>query len=234
MGDFYQNGIITTLHNLSRRPLEDMEQELCQFAKRRPMALILPCLYSELETDAMPNIIAHLQKVPYLSEIIIGLDRATEEQYRHALEFFSALPQPTKVLWNDGPRLRAIDEILKGEKLSPMDPGKGRNVWFCMGYNLAAGTAEAVAMHDCDIVTYDRELLARLIYPVANPNFNYEFCKGFYARTANGKMNGRVSRLLVTPLTVLLEKGIRGFGLSRILGQLPLPRSLANSLSVVM
>ncbi|TPE50557.1 glycosyl transferase [Maribrevibacterium harenarium] len=206
MGDFYQNGIITTLHNLSRRPLEDMEQELCQFAKRRPMALILPCLYSELETDAMPNIIAHLQKVPYLSEIIIGLDRATEEQYRHALEFFSALPQPTKVLWNDGPRLRAIDEILKGEKLSPMDPGKGRNVWFCMGYNLAAGTAEAVAMHDCDIVTYDRELLARLIYPVANPNFNYEFCKGFYARTANGKMNGRVSRLLVTPLLYSLKK----------------------------
>jgi glucosyl-3-phosphoglycerate synthase len=183
-----------------------MEQELCQFAKRRPMALILPCLYSELETDAMPNIIAHLQKVPYLSEIIIGLDRATEEQYRHALEFFSALPQPTKVLWNDGPRLRAIDEILKGEKLSPMDPGKGRNVWFCMGYNLAAGTAEAVAMHDCDIVTYDRELLARLIYPVANPNFNYEFCKGFYARTANGKMNGRVSRLLVTPLLYSLKK----------------------------
>lgn len=110
------------------------------------------------------------------------------------------------MLWNDGPRLRAIDEILKGEKLSPNDPGKGRNVWFCMGYALTSSNADAVAMHDCDIVTYDRSLLARLIYPVANPNFNYEFCKGFYARTANGKMNGRVSRLLVTPLLYSLKK----------------------------
>ncbi|MFD1382563.1 glucosyl-3-phosphoglycerate synthase [Rhodanobacter aciditrophus] len=206
MGDFYQNGIITTLHNLANRPLEDMENELCEFAKKRPLALILPCLYSELETDAMPNIIKHLKEVPYLDEIIIGLDRATEEQYRHALEFFSQLPQKHKVLWNDGPRLRAIDEVLKGEALSPSDPGKGRNVWFCMGYTLSASEAESVAMHDCDIVTYDRSLLARLIYPVANPNFNYEFCKGFYARTANGKMNGRVSRLLVTPLLYSLKK----------------------------
>jgi glucosyl-3-phosphoglycerate synthase len=183
-----------------------MESELCEFAKKRPMALILPCLYSELETEAMPNIIRHLKQVPYPIEIIIGLDRATEEQYKHALEFFSELPQKHKVLWNDGPRLRAIDEILKGEKLSPNDPGKGRNVWFCMGYALTSSNADAVAMHDCDIVTYDRSLLARLIYPVANPNFNYEFCKGFYARTANGKMNGRVSRLLVTPLLYSLKK----------------------------
>ncbi len=206
MGDFHQNGIITTFHNLANRPLEDMEKELCEFSKSRPMSLILPCLYSELETDAMPNILKHLKEVPYLSEIIIGLDRATEEQYRHALEFFSVLPQKHRVLWNDGPRLREIDSVLKGEHLSPSNPGKGRNVWFCMGYNLAAGEAESIAMHDCDIVTYDRELLARLIYPVANPKFNYEFAKGYYARTANGKMNGRVSRLLVTPLLYSLKK----------------------------
>ena len=28
MGDFYQNGIITTLHNLVRRPVEELEAEL--------------------------------------------------------------------------------------------------------------------------------------------------------------------------------------------------------------
>ncbi|MDC0611572.1 glycosyl transferase [Vibrio sp.] len=206
MGDFYQNGIVTTLHNLSDRPVEELEKELCSFAKKRSMSLILPCLYSELETDAMPNIIEHLKQVPYLSEIVIGLDRANEEQYRDALKFFSVLPQKTRVLWNDGPRLKAIDEILKSEDLSPTEPGKGRNVWFCMGYTLGAGEAESVAMHDCDIVTYDRGLLARLIYPVANPNFNYEFCKGFYARIADGKLNGRVSRLLVTPLIRSLQK----------------------------
>ena len=206
MGDFYQNGIITTLHNLSDRPVEALESELMEFSKQRPMGLILPCLYSELETEAMPNILEHLKQVPYLSQIVIGLDRADEQQYRDALKFFSDLPQNTKVLWNDGPRLRAVDETLQSHQLSPDQPGKGRNVWFCMGYVLASGVAESVAMHDCDILTYDRSLLARLIYPVANPNFNYEFCKGFYARVADGKINGRVSRLLVTPLLRALKK----------------------------
>jgi glucosyl-3-phosphoglycerate synthase len=206
MGDFYQNGIITTLHNLSHRPVEALESELMEFSKQRPMGLILPCLYSELETEAMPNILEHLKQVPYLSQIVIGLDRADEQQYRDALKFFSELPQNTKVLWNDGPRLRAVDEILQSHQLSPDQPGKGRNVWFCMGYVLASGVAESFAMHDCDILTYDRSLLARLIYPVANPNFNYEFCKGFYARVADGKINGRVSRLLVTPLLRALKK----------------------------
>lgn len=28
-----------------------------------------------------------------------------------------------------------------------------------------------MAIHDCDIVTYTNDLLARLIYPVANANF---------------------------------------------------------------
>jgi glucosyl-3-phosphoglycerate synthase len=44
MGDFYQNGMITTLHNLSNRSLEDLEQELVTFSARRPMGLILPSL----------------------------------------------------------------------------------------------------------------------------------------------------------------------------------------------
>ncbi len=208
MGDFYQNGIITTLHNLSQRPLEDMEAELKQFSKTRPMGLILPSLYSELEGDALANIVKELGKVDYLSEIVIGLDRADEAQYRHALEFFKPLEQNYKVLWNDGPRLRAVDEKLKQEGLSPMEPGKGRNVWYCMGYTLASGQTESIALHDCDIVTYDRSLLARLLYPVANPNFNYEFCKGYYARVANGKIHGRVSRLLVTPLIRALIRTI--------------------------
>ncbi|MEX1664487.1 glycosyl transferase [Zhongshania arctica] len=206
MADFYQNGIITTLHNLVDRPIEDLEAELLGFSKRRPMALILPSLFSELEGSALPAIIDEIAKVDYIDEIIIGLDQANEEQYRHALKFFSRLPQRHRVLWNDGPRLQAIDQRLKGRSLSPAEPGKGRNVWFCIGYIQASGRAEAVALHDCDILTYDRRMLAKLFYPVANPGFNYEFCKGYYARVADGKINGRVSRLLVTPLIRSLKK----------------------------
>ncbi len=206
MTDFYQNGIITTLHNLNHRPVEEMEAELKEFSKTRPMSLVLPSLYSELQGDALPNIVKHLSQVDYLSQIVIGLDMADQAQYESALKFFSPLNQDFKLLWNDGPRLLAIDEELRSEGLAPMERGKGRNVWYCLGYVLASGKAESIALHDCDIVTYDRGLLARLIYPVANPNFNYEFCKGYYSRIANGKIHGRVSRLLVTPLIRALKK----------------------------
>ncbi|MCI5107546.1 MAG: glycosyl transferase [Pseudomonadales bacterium] len=206
MGDFHQNGIVTTLHNLGQRPVEDMEKELERFKSSRPMGLVLPSLFSELEGPALSGIVDELTQVPYLDEIVIGLDRADQAQYQHAIDYFSRLPQHHRILWNDGPRLRAIDEQLKEYGLAPSQMGKGRNVWFCYGYILASGKAEAVALHDCDILTYDRSLLARLIYPVANPNFSYAFCKGYYSRIAGNKIGGRAMRLFVTPMIRALKK----------------------------
>jgi len=209
MGDFYQNGIVTTLHNLRCRSLDDLERELISFSQVRPMSLVLPSLFSELEGPALANIVDELCEVPYLSEVIIGLDRADLEQYRFAREFFSRLPQPNvRILWNDGPRLQAIHNKLAEQDLAPTELGKGRNVWYCMGYMLASGRGEAIGLHDCDIVTYKREMLARLLYPIANPNFNYEYAKGYYARIGGDRIGGRVTRLLVTPLIRALKKVI--------------------------
>lgn len=206
MGDFHQNGLITTLHNLSQRPVADLEKELDSFKSKRPMSLVLPCLYSELAGPALENIVNELAQVPYLEEIVIGLDRANEDEYKEAQRYFSRLPQHHRVLWNDGPRLQAVDASLKALNLAPQELGKGRNVWYCLGYVLSSGRGESVALHDCDIVTYSRDLLARLIYPVANPTFSYAFCKGYYARVATDSMGGRVSRLFVTPLLRTLTK----------------------------
>ncbi len=206
MADFYQNGVITTLHNLTDRSLEELESELERFSTRRPMSLVLPSLFSELEGPALGPILEDLKGASYLREIVIGLDRADEQQFNYAKDYFGRLPQDHRILWNDGPRLRAVDQMLQEKGLAPTEMGKGRNVWYCFGYVLASGRSRAVALHDCDIVTYKRELLARLIYPVANPAFNYQFCKGFYSRIANGSLNGRVCRLLVTPLLRSLKK----------------------------
>ncbi|MDF7809122.1 alpha-amylase family glycosyl hydrolase [Pontiellaceae bacterium B12219] len=206
MGDFYQHGVVTTLHQLSGRPVEAVEQDLIGFSKKRPMALLLPSLFSELEGPALSNIVDELMLVPYLEQIVVGLDRADEAQYRHALNFFNRLPQRPNVMWHDGPRLREIDALLQEKGLAPDRPGKGRNVWYMFGYILATGRAQAVALHDCDIVTYKRDMLARLIYPVANPTFSYKFCKGYYARVANNSLNGRVCRLLVSPLIRALKQ----------------------------
>jgi len=208
MADSFQSGRVTTLHNIMHRSLDDLEQELTTFSYVRPMGLILPSLYSELEQPALAHIVDELEKVPYLNQVVIGLDRANEQEYRQAIQYFKRLPQNHQILWNDGPNLRKIDEMLQQEGLSPTQMGKGRNVWYCMGYMLASGQSEAIALHDCDIVTYDRSMLARLIYPVANPSFRYQFSKGYYSRVANNALGGRASRLLVTPLIRTLQKNI--------------------------
>ena len=206
MADFHQNGVISTLHNISNRSIEDLEEELIVFAKDRPIELILPCLYSEIEGPALGKIIKILSKVKYLNHIIIGLDKANKTQFMKAKKFFSALNQPHSILWNDGNNLSKIDKHLSKLHLAPKEKGKGKNVWYCMGYVLARDQAKSIALHDCDILTYDRDLLARLVYPVSNPVFDYEFCKGYYPRVDGKKLNGRVTRLLVTPLLKTFKK----------------------------
>lgn len=206
MTDFHQTGSIPTFHNIAKRSIDDLEQELAQFNKIRPIGLVLPSLFSELEGPALENIVKKLSEINYLSQVVIGIDRASKDEFKYATQFFKKINQEHRLLWNDGPRLKAIDAQLQELGLAPKHLGKGRNVWYCFGYMLATKKAEAIALHDCDILTYERDLLAKLVYPVANPKFNYEFCKGYYARIADNKMGGRVSRLFVTPLLRSLKK----------------------------
>lgn len=206
MVDFHQNGHIATLHNLRTRNLADMTYELETFAQTRKMSLILPCLYSELETEAMPQILSELSRVSYLHRIIIGLDRADAAQFRHARDFFAALGQNHVVIWNDSPRMQEMEARLAAMGLGPAEPGKGKNVWTSIGYLIGCQDSAVMAIHDCDILTYTNDMLARLIYPVANPTFPFQVAKGYYARIGQDKLNGRVTRLLVSPLLIALKR----------------------------
>jgi glucosyl-3-phosphoglycerate synthase len=98
MADYAQNGVIGTLHNLRNKSTEQLEAELTGFSKDLPMTLLLPCLFSEMEGPAMGPIVDQLSLAGYLDEIIIGLDRANEEQFRQARQFFSRLPQKHTIL----------------------------------------------------------------------------------------------------------------------------------------
>ena len=206
MSDFHQNGFITTFHNFRTKDLNLIESELNEFSKVRPMQLLLPSLYSELSGSALPDIIEKLKKVSYLKQITIGLDNANKKEFLHARKFFSQLPQKVRIVWHNGPNMMAVSNLLRENGLDNSNPGKGRNVWYCMGYIYGLKNCEAVALHDCDILTYDTEMLARLFYPIANPAYNFYFCKGYYSRIAEGKMNGRVGRLLVSPLISAMKK----------------------------
>ena len=210
MGSFYQNGLVANLHDFSYgvkglNNYERLENDLKIFSKKNPMELILPSLYSELEGKALPKIINEISKTSYLNHIIIGLDRASKSEYNKANNFFKKLNQPFSILWNDGPRLMALDKELQEKGLSPREFGKGRNVWYCIGMTIARGEAQSVALHDCDILTYDRTLLAKLFYPVANPAFNFEFCKGYYPRVADGE--NEWSSIKVISISFVISNG---------------------------
>ena len=212
MSDFFQTGAIATLHRLGRPNVTRLEQELERFSEETPMALVLPCHIKELGTRALRLIVRELKNVTYIKQIVVGIDGATRARdYGKARRFFRQLPQRPMLLWNDGPRMTALFQKLEEAELSPGPGGKGRNVWTCFGYVLASEQARMVVVHDCDIITYSRELLARLAYPVAHPSLGFDFCKGYYARVTD-QLNGRVMRLLVTPL-------LRAF--KSILGQHP-------------
>ncbi len=200
MGDFAQTGPVPTLHRLGTIDLDALERSLAAWSVDSPMALIIPTLYEELDRQALPAIVEQLAGVPYLDEVIIGIDGADADQFARAQEFFAPLPMRHRLLWNDGLRLREVDDQLRKLDLAPTQPGKGRNVWYCLGYALASGRADVIALHDADILTYSRAMLARLFFPVANPEFGYAFAKGYYDRSDAETLNGRVARLLVTPL----------------------------------
>ncbi|MDH4283753.1 MAG: glycosyl transferase [Gallionellaceae bacterium] len=205
MSDFHQTGVITTLHQLGKPSIERLENELYGFSKTRPIALVLPSLYSEFESPAMPGIIHELSKVKYLNEVVLVLDKATEKDFQKVRELMSVINSDVRIIHNDGKRVSEIYETFTRNGFNVGERGKGRSVWLAYGYVLARGKSDVIALHDCDILTYNRELLARLCYPVANPNLNYVFCKGYYSRISN-KLNGRVTRLLITPLVRSLQQ----------------------------
>jgi glucosyl-3-phosphoglycerate synthase len=212
MADFYQTGVVATFHRYGKVDLSRMESELTEFNRHRPIALVLPSTYAELEAPAIKKIMEELKEAPYLNEIVVTMGRTDREQYKKAKKFFSCLPQRTRIIWNTGPYIGELYKLLEEKGLFVGEDGKGRSCWTAYGYILSREESKVIALHDCDIVNFSRELLGRLCYPVASPNIDYAFCKGYYARVTD-RMHGRVTRLFVTPTIRSLEK---------ILGPLPL------------
>ncbi|MBI2840316.1 MAG: glycosyl transferase [Acidobacteria bacterium] len=204
MTDFYQTGVVTTLHRLKAGKFDHIERQLLGIRDRHGIALVLPALWSEFEGPAFPKMIAELESVPYLNQIVVTISGATAEQLGQARQMLSKMQCETRFVWNNGPRIQSLYEELQANDLSVGPDGKGRSCWMAYGYVLASGKSDVIALHDCDILSYNRELLARLCYPVASPDITFDFNKGYYARVTN-KMHGRVTRLFITPILRTLQ-----------------------------
>ena len=238
MADFYQHGTIATLHRLGNPDYKRLEEEMDMLVQETPLALVLPCHARDLQSPVLADIVAELREARFLSHITVGLDGGGEADFDTARRLFSALPQKVAILWNDGPCITDLLDQMERAGLDPGPMGKGRNMRLCLGQVLAGTNAAAVAIHDCDILNYKRELLVRLCFPVLHPEMAFHVSKGFSARFST-QLNGRVMRLLITPLLQAMED-IEGFAQTLaplqffrypISGEVCLHRSIAESVS---
>ena len=200
MSDFAQTGLITTLHDLGTVPLDRLESMLRESTATYKIGLVLPVTASDMRAPPFARIVEQLRGADYVDSIVVVLGMAPEiEDYLEAKRIVATLGDKAAVLWTDGPQVTALYDTLVDAEFHVSVPGKGRSAWTAFGYLLADPRLKALVLHDCDIVDYDRVLLARLCLPMAHPSLDFEFCKAYYARCTD-RMHGRVVRLLVAPL----------------------------------
>lgn len=200
MADFHINKV-PTFSILQHESCQAMETKVMLASARIPIGVLIPALYSDLASNAMRNIIKVLAETRYIKKIYISLDRANKDEFKDATEIVAPLGEKASLVWNDKPEvIEIIDRIEK--QLTIGSRGKGRAVWTCLGYIIGKSEVSALAFHDADIVTYDRDFLTRLLFPLMYLRF--QFVKGYYVRYDN-KLFGRVSRLFYFPLVRTLK-----------------------------
>lgn len=199
-------GAITTLRRLTAGRTEALGEELQRFSRDRPVTLLLPCHVDDTGADALDVIIRELAAAPWISRIIVGLDGAKEDDTAAARVRFCPLGDRLQMIWTNAPEILQLERSLDRAGFTSADSGKGRNVWLALGAALAGDPKNKgiIAMHDCDIRNYSREIPARLCWPLLAPGSGFRFVKGCYARHAD-RLHGRVMRFLVTPLLRALE-----------------------------
>lgn len=202
MADFHQPASLPTLHHLASAESNGRDEELAAMSREQPIALLLPALHSEMKAPALPNILRQVGELPYISEVVLSMNGMDAAQAGEAAVICRQWlgQKPLTLLWNDGPALRALhDEVAPAP-----NQGKGANIWMGLAWLLARGHQGIIVSHDTDILNYGPSLLAKLCYPLAQPEMGYAFSKGYYSRVAD-RLYGRVTRLLIFPLTLALQ-----------------------------
>ncbi|MCQ6962853.1 glucosyl-3-phosphoglycerate synthase [Methanolobus chelungpuianus] len=206
--DFFQEKI-TTIHNFYS-DTDRMLQHLQELSFVRPAVVVLPMLYSEIENPPLPRIIDELNKCTFLKKVVVALAADNREQYRTVVDFFERLELDHLIVWCNGSRISSVIEEMKENELDITGfSGKGKDAWISLG--IASLYSYAIVLHDADIINYNKEFVAKLLYPIVHPQLNFYFNKGYYARINLEKktMHGRVYRLFVRPLLDTLMRDVK-------------------------
>lgn len=243
MSDFYQQGLICTLQRLGNPGAPHLEEQL--MARSPAISLVLPCHYSELGQPALERVLQEISSLGFLREIIVSMNgappsnrvslHANSLSVQKARDYFSRIPQSHRILWNDAPEVR---ELLEARGI-PFSSGKGFNYWAACGLILKEGISQVIVSQDCDVSSFDREMLIRICAAAALNDLDYDFAKMYYSRSTD-RIHGRVSRLFLAPLLRSLIRVVGHHPLLDFLlsfryplaGEFAVRRELAHALAI--
>jgi len=191
---------VTTLHDICVDK-EELIKSIREVAVERPITIIMPMLYREIKNRAINNIVKGLNKCDYVEDILIPLSAENKEEFEKVKRFFSKLETKHYVIWCNGRKITKLLHELKEEGINVLKyKGKGRDVWIALG--IASLRSYAIALHDADVQTYNELIPAKLLFPILEPELDFKFSKGYYARVNLQKniIYGRVFRLFLHPL----------------------------------
>ena len=220
MSDFFQHGLISTLHRLTEKSL--IPDAGLSGAK---LGLLLPCHFREIGTQALVNTIETLNCLRLFDHVIVSVNGV--ETPDKVVQFWSSLHLAHTIVWNDSPEFWAW---LRQHNLTAI-PGKGLNLWSGFGFALTQTNLKTLVIHDCDILNYQAELPISLAIPIAQ--LGYQFCKGFYSRVRQ-QLYGRVTRLFVIPFVRALVRTLGHMPLLDFLDSFRYPLAGECALSIAM
>jgi glucosyl-3-phosphoglycerate synthase len=200
---------IANIHDYSL-DFNQMASRLNNLKSNYPSGLILPILGNDIKSPGLPKMIEEINQCEYLNKVLIALSADSNKEYNEALRLSRKLKIPCEIIWCNKPEVLTVLKELKHKGLDVTTlSGKGKDIWIAMG--IASLDLFAFAVHDVDILTYNKMIPTKLLYPVIEPNLDFFFAKGYYARisTENRKLYGRITRLFINPLLEVLQEKIR-------------------------
>ena len=184
-----------------------MCDRLRNLKEKYPMGVIIPILGDDIKSPTLAKMVEEINQCDYLKKVFIAISTKNKTDYEEALRLKRLLKIPCDLIWCNKPEVFAVFEELKLKGLDVTQlSGKGKDLWIAIG--IASLELFAFAVHDADIVSYTKMLPTKLLYPTIEPDLDFFFCKGYYARISskNRKMYGRLQRLLIIPLLEVLQE----------------------------
>lgn len=175
---------ITTIHQLTERSPGTGDREF---------AAVVPMHGRELADASALEVVETIGSLG--PELLVIPARGPPEAIRSFERSLDQTDCPVELLWCNA---SGVEHRINELRLAP--GGKGMDVWLATG--IAALEAEVVCVVDADVETLTPVQIARLLAPIDD---DIAFSKAYYARVEDGRLYGRLFRLLIKPLLASLS-----------------------------